>query len=169
MINYYSIPFSTKIFYEKIFYLVFQPFCRYDLSKSGNIGSWKSRIMPEEKGKKLKAIYLLKQDSAVSLYISYEWSRNLNTNFTLGNFLFGALKFNKIADPDKYGYSGCGIGFDPRSQFLWLDGGWRKNVVIFGADMGSFVCVDNKYKDILVLCDGPTQGLDDTTITAEVK
>ena len=34
--------------------------------------------------------------------------------------------------------------------------------------MSSSVHIDNKKKDILILGDGPTQGLDDTTSTAEV-
>ena len=33
--------------------------------------------------------------------------------------------------------------------------------------MHSSVYIDNKRKDILILGDGPTQGLDDTTLTAE--
>ena len=33
--------------------------------------------------------------------------------------------------------------------------------------MGSSVHVDNKKKDILILGEGPTQELDDTTLTAE--
>ena len=55
----------------------------------------------------------------VNLYISYllnEWSKDLNTDFTLGNCLFGAVKITKNTDPDKYKYSGYGIGFDSRSQ-----------------------------------------------------
>ena len=44
-----------------------------------------------------------------------------------------------------------------------------KNVNIFGADMSSSVYIDNKNKDILILGEGPTQGLDDTTLTAEAK
>ena len=44
-----------------------------------------------------------------------------------------------------------------------------KNVIIFGADMSSSVHVDNKEKDILTLGEEPTQGLDDTTFTAEAK
>ena len=35
--------------------------------------------------------------------------------------------------------------------------------------MGSSVHVDNKGKDVLILGEGPTQGLDDTTLTAEAK
>ena len=42
-----------------------------------------------------------------------------------------------------------------------------KNVIIFGADMSSFVEIDNKNKYILILGQGRTQGLDDTTLTAE--
>ena len=44
-----------------------------------------------------------------------------------------------------------------------------KNVIIFGIDMSSSVHVDNKGKYILILGERLTQGLDDTTLTAEVK
>ena len=44
-----------------------------------------------------------------------------------------------------------------------------KNVIIFGADLWSSMYVDNKGKDILILGEGPTQGLEDTTLTAEAK
>ena len=44
-----------------------------------------------------------------------------------------------------------------------------KNVIIFGADMSSSVHNDNKNKDILILGEGPTQGLDDSTLTADAK
>ena len=43
------------------------------------------------------------------------------------------------------------------------------SVIIFGADMSSSVHIDNKNKDILILGEEPTQGLDDTTLTAEAK
>ena len=39
----------------------------------------------------------------------------------------------------------------------------------FGVDMNSSIHVDNKGKVILSLGEGPTQGLDDTTLTAEAK
>ena len=42
-----------------------------------------------------------------------------------------------------------------------------KNLIIFGVDMSSSVHTDNKKKNILILGFGPTQGLDDTTLTAE--
>ena len=44
-----------------------------------------------------------------------------------------------------------------------------KNDVIFGADMSSTVHNNNKGKDILILGEELTQGLDDTTLTAESK
>ena len=37
----------------------------------------------------------------------------------------------------------------------------------FGEDVSSSVHVDNKKKDILILGEDPTQGLDETTLTAE--
>ena len=45
----------------------------------------------------------------------------------------------------------------------------KENVIIFGADMSSSMHIDNKNNDILILVEEPTQGLDDTTLTAEVK
>ena len=46
------------------------------------------------------------------------------------------------------------------------DGSYGKNVIIFGADKSSSVDIDNKGKDILILGEGSTQGLHDTTLTA---
>ena len=56
----------------------------------------------------------------LNLYITYEldaWSKDLNTDFTLRNCLFGAVDLGKNADPDKYKYNGYNIGFNSRSQF----------------------------------------------------
>ena len=55
--------------------------------------------------------------NVINLYISYKldtWLRDLNTNFTLRNCLFRAVKLIKNYDPDKYGHKGYGIGFDAR-------------------------------------------------------
>ena len=43
----------------------------------------------------------------------------------------------------------------------------EKNIIIFGACMSPSVHIDDKNKDILILGEGPTQALDDTTLTAE--
>ena len=42
-----------------------------------------------------------------------------------------------------------------------------KNIIIFVADMSLSVYIDNKNRNILILGEGPTQGLDDTTLVAE--
>ena len=62
---------------------------------------------------------------------------------------------------------GSGVGFDSRSEFLFTDGSFGKNVIIFGVYMSSSVHNDNKGKDILSLGEGSKQRLDDTTLTAE--
>ena len=62
-----------------------------------------------------------------------------------------------------------GIGFDSRLESSFIDGSFGKNIIIFGADLNSSVHVDNKGKDILILSEGPTKGLDDTTLTTEAK
>ena len=67
-------------------------------------------------------IYIPKK--VINIYISYilnQWPRDLNTDFTLGNCLFGSVKLTKNADPDKYKYSSYGIGFDSRSKFSFTD------------------------------------------------
>ena len=44
-----------------------------------------------------------------------------------------------------------------------------KNVIIFGFDNSSSVYIDGRNKNILVLGEGPRQGLDNATITGEAK
>ena len=83
--------------------------------------------------------------------------------------MYGAVKLTKNADSDKYRYGGYERGFDSRSEFLFSDGNMGKNVFIFGANMSSSLLIDNKGKDILILSEGQTQGLDNTTLTAEAK
>ena len=81
--------------------------------------------------------------------------------------LFGSAKLTRNADLHKYRYSGYGIGFDSRSEISLPESNMGKNVIIFGADMNASVHIDNKGKDTLILGEGPTQGLDDTILTAE--
>ena len=91
----------------------------------------------------------------INLYISYtlgpQW-RKWNTYFPLSNCLFGSVKLTKSADLDRCKYTGYSIGFDSCSKFWFPDG-----------SNGS------KGKDILIPGEGPTQGLDDTTLRAEAK
>ena len=73
--------------------------------------------------------------------------------------MLGCIKLTKNADPDKYSYSGYGIGFDTHGYHSLPDGSVGKYVIIFEVDMSSFVHIDNKGKDIFFLGKGPTQGL----------
>ena len=59
-------------------------------------------------------------NSVASLFIIYEldtWLREINTDVTLKDYLFRSEKLIENADPDKYKYSGYGIGFDSRLEF----------------------------------------------------
>ena len=88
----------------------------------------KTEIIGKEK-RRFKGI-CLKQDGGsfihrivVNLYISYKLdtrTRDLNIDFTLVYYLFGAANQTN-SDPDKFGYSGDGIGFDARLQFSFPD------------------------------------------------
>ena len=90
--------------------------------------------------------------NVINLYIFYilnQQLRNWNTDFTINKCWFESLEPTKNADLDEYKFSSCGIGFDSRLEFLFTDGSLGKNVIILG--------------------EGLTQGLDDTTLTAEAE
>ena len=84
------------------------------------------------------------------------WSQDLNSDFTLKDYLFGSGKLAKNADPDRYVCSGYGLGFDPPLKFSLPNLSVSKNVIIFGIDLSSSVHIDSKEKDILTLAIGPT-------------
>ena len=58
---------------------------------------------------------------------------------------------------------------DLSSEFSLPDGSVGKNVIIFRVDMSSSVHIDNKEKHIFTLGKRPTQGIDDTMLTAEAQ
>ena len=90
--------------------------------------------------------------------------------FTLHNCLFGSVNLTKNnADPHKYKYCGFGIGFDSLSEFSFTDGSMGKKVILFGGNRISSLHIDNRNRDILILGEGPIQGLDDVTLTGEAK
>ena len=76
------------------------------------------------------------------------------------------MSLTKDVDIDQYKYSGYGIGFDKKKERFHQAIGFGGNSIIFGVDMSSSVHVDNKKNNILILGEGPTQGLDGTTLTA---
>ena len=76
------------------------------------------------------------------------WPCNYGKDFASVNSSFRSDKLAKNAHPDKYRYSGYGIGFDERGSFSLQDGsGIGKNVIILGADMSSSMHIDNNEKD----------------------
>ena len=177
-------------------YSVFQPMYRCVGVGTGNyIYFWKSKGLSDENitapttsvyklnrhlsyyGTKARAWFdgsCLKQESClkvVGIYIVYEIIKiavigSYDNYPTLQDTLFCAVKLTKNADIDKYGYSGYGIGFDRRLRFSHPSGEDGQNVIIFGVDMSSSTKIDNRENDILILCKGPTQGLEHT-LTAE--
>ena len=66
-------------------------------------------------------------------------------------------------------YSSYGIGLDSRSELSLTDESVGKNGIISGVNISLSVHIDNKGKYILILGKGPTQELDDTTLTAEAQ
>ena len=108
----------------------------------------------------------------VHLFIVYElgkWLQNLNVKFSLKDYLFGAVKLTKNSNPNKYSYSGYGIGFECRSLFSFPNFDWGKNSIIFGIDMSSSVHANNKNKNILILFKGQTKELENTPLTAKAE
>ena len=84
----------------------------------------------------------------VNIYDVYELgaSSSHNIDHTLKNCLFDAVALTKNADIDTYGYFGYGIGLYRISIFSFLGGGFGKNVLIFGVDMGFSAHIDNKNR-----------------------
>ena len=67
-------------------------------------------------------------------------SSTQGADFSVGNSLPRAVKLTKDVDPDKYKYSGYGIGFNACGSFLLSDGRGC------GCDMSSMVHIGNKRK-----------------------
>ena len=89
----------------------------------------------------------LTPNNVVNVLIVYgldRWSQDLNAKFTLKDCLFGAVKLTGNATPNKYSYSGYGIGFDSRSLISIPNTDWVKNAIIFGVDMSSSAHANKK-------------------------
>ena len=65
--------------------------------------------------------------------------------------MLGAIEITKNADIDKYKYSGYGIGFDRKGSYEPPNGGYGKNVIIFGVDLSNSEYANNKTRNILIL------------------
>ena len=96
--------------------------------------------------KQSKVLYT--RGKVANIYIVYELgaSSSHNNDRTLKNCLFGGDILTKIADIDKYGYSGYGIEFDRRSSFSFPGGEFGQNILTFRVDMSSSAHIINKKK-----------------------
>ena len=78
---------------------------------------------------------LLKQNHVHSI-------ENIDINFTLRIYLFGAVKLTKYYDLDKYFNSEHDILFAVQGKFSLAYGRFGKNVMLLGAEMSSSVNID---------------------------
>ena len=111
-------------------------------------------------------------NKVVNIYIVYKLdpiSSTRNTNYTIQNALFGAIKIIKNTDSSKNKYEGYGIWFDEGGTFSSGNINNGRNVLIFGVDMFSSIHNTNKANNIYVLGKDFVQGINDTTLYAEKK
>ena len=92
---------------------------------------------------------------------------DITSDSTLENCLFRAVSLTKNVDIDLYKYSGYGNRFDRKGNFSFGNG-FGRNCIFFAVDMSSSVHIDNK-KGILILGEGPTQGLNGTTLLKVIR
>ena len=112
----------------------------------------------------------------INIYIVYKLdpiSSTRNTDYTIQNALFGAMKITKNADSSKNNYTGYGLCFDEGDEFghtVKKDNFNRttdaRNVIIFGVDVSSSIHATNRANNIYVMGKGLTQGINYTTIYA---
>ena len=113
----------------------------------------------------------------INIYIVYKLdpiSSTRNTNHTIQNALFGAMKITKNADYSKNIYTGYGLCFDEGGEFghTVKQGNFNhttnaRNVTIFGVDRSSSTYDTTKANNIYVMGKEFVQGINDTTIYAE--
>ena len=114
---------------------------------------------------------------AMNIYIVYKLgpiSSTRNTDYTIQNALFGAMKITKNTDSSKNNYTGYGLYFDEGGEFSHTvrQGNFdrttsTKNGIIFGIDMSSSIHATNRANNIYVMGKDVIQGISDTTIYAE--
>ena len=115
--------------------------------------------------------------NVVNIYVVYKldpMSSTRNTDYTIQNALFGAMKITKNADYSKNNYTGYGLCFDEGGEFghTVKQGNFNRttnarNVIIFGVDMSSSIHATNRANNIYVMGKEFIQRINDTTIYAE--
>ena len=109
-------------------------------------------------------------NKVVNIYIVYELdtiSNTRNTDYTIQNALFGAIKVSKNTRYSKNTYEGYGICFDEGGIFSMGKITNGRNVIIFVVDESSVVHTNNKTNNIYVMGYAFVQGIAGTTLYAE--
>ena len=116
-------------------------------------------------------------NNVINIYVVYKLdpiSSTRNTDYTIQNSLFGAMKITKNTDSSKNNYTGYGLCFDEGGEFghTVKQSNFNrvtnaKNVILFGVDMSSSIHATNKANNIYVMGKDFIQGTNDTTIYAE--
>ena len=112
-------------------------------------------------------IKYLNTASGISIYIVYELdsiSNTRNTDYTIQNALFGAIKITKNTDSSRNKYEGYGICFDEGGLFSEGNINNGRNVLIFGVHESSITHTTNKANNIYVSGKNFVQGINDTTL-----
>ena len=120
---------------------------------------------------------LKRNSGAINIYIVYELSpisSTRNTDYTIQNALFGAMKITKNTDSSENSYTGYGLCFGEGGEFSHTvrQGNFdcttsAKNVITFGVDMSSSTHATNRANNIYVMGKDFIQGINDTNIYAE--
>ena len=116
-------------------------------------------------------------NDVINIYVFYKLdpiSSTRNTDYTIQNALFDAMKITENTDSSKNNYIGYGLCFDEGSEFghTVRQGNFdrttnAKNVIIFGVDMSSSIHATNRANNIYAMGKDFIQGINDTTIYAE--
>ena len=116
-------------------------------------------------------------NNVINIYVVYKLdpiSSTRNTDYTIRNALFGAMRITKNTDSSKNNYTGYSLCFDEGGEFghTVRQGNFDraknvKNVIIFDVDMISSIHATNRANNIYVMGKDFIQGTYDTTIYAE--
>ena len=107
----------------------------------------------------------------INPYIVYEFkNRRIDSpDFTVQNGIFVAVKITKNGNTSHYKYEGYGICFDHESSFSFGNRIDAKNVIIFGVNTRNSSHSTNKTQNIYVLGKDFVQGINNTTIYADLQ
>ena len=116
-------------------------------------------------------------NNVINIYVVYKLDpigSTRNTDYTIHNALFGAMKITKNTDSSKNNYTGYGLCLDEGNEFghTVRQGNFDrttnvKNVIIFGVDMSSSIHATNRANNIYFMGKDFIQGINDTAIYAE--